>query len=88
LASETPELPNAKKWFNGFFDVTRYIKDFGAMLRFVIIVGIIYLLILGSFVLYKKYTTPKQKTTIGEVSGGKIDASTCDTKTKIGVVNF
>ena len=88
MASEQKELPNAKKWFGGFLDVTRYIKDFGAMLRFVIIGGIIYCLVLGSFIMYKKYTKPLQKTTIGTVQGGKIDASTCDTKTKVGVINF
>lgn len=82
------ELPDAKKWFGGFFDVTRYIKDLGTIFRMVLIIGVIYLVGIGGLAMYKRIAAKPAKTTIGAVSGGKVDASTNGTKTKIGVLNF
>ena len=78
------ELPDAKKWFSGFIDVTRYIKDAGTIIRMVVIVASCYALLIGGIALYKKWVPPpKQKTTLGDVTGqnAKVDASTSNTKT-------
>jgi hypothetical protein len=81
------ELPDAKKWFTGFFDVTRYIKDFGTILRMILILSLIYFIGMGGVAFYKRIISKKEKTTIGQVQGN-VDASTCNTKTKIGLINI
>lgn len=81
------ELPDAKKWFTGFFDVTRYIKDLGTIFRMILILSVIYLVGIGGLAMYKRIVAKKEKTTIGAVTGN-VDASTCNTKTKIGLINI
>jgi len=49
-----PELPDAKKWFGGFFDVTRYIKDIGTILRVVLILFVAYLIVVGCVALWRR----------------------------------
>ena len=93
MASSTPELPNAGKWFNGFIDVTRWIKDIGTILRIIVIIVVAYILFVGAIALWKKWIpAPKKKTptTIESVNctNGKCEISSGDKTSKFGVITF
>lgn len=88
------ELPDAGKWFTGFFDVTRYIKDFGTILRAVLIVTVAYLLFVGGVAVWKKFIPSKPKPvvhTIESITGGdnsKCDLSSGERVNKFGFITF
>ena len=83
-----PELPDAKKWFTGFIDVTRYIKDIGTIIRAILIICIAYLLVVGGVSLWKR-AMPKPKvptvTTLNNTGPCEVNG---DKKTKFGLINL
>jgi len=83
------ELPDAKRWFQGFIDVTRWIKDIGTIIRIIIVLAITYVLVIGGMALYKHWM-PKPKTpTIHHVETieGKCEIMQ-DKQTKWGFINL
>lgn len=84
-----PELPDAKKWFTGFFDVTRWIKDGGTLIRLLIISLSIFLLALGAGKLKQLFYSRKLPQ-IPNITGGEntFDNSQQKTKNKIGLFNL
>ncbi len=84
------ELPDAKKWFTGFFDITRWIKDGGTLIRLLLIAAAIWLLALGAGRIKQLFFTPPAPPQIQGVSGGKVsvDNSQQKVKNKIGVFNL
>ena len=82
-----PELPDAKKWFTGFMDVTRWIKDGGTLIRLVLIAVILLLLVLG-LKQVKGFFVRKQIPVIESVSGGSVKVDTGEKKIKNGIFNL
>ena len=82
-----PELPDAKKWFTGFIDVTRWIKDGGTLIRLVLIAVILLLLVLG-LKQVKGFFVRKQIPVIESVSGGSVKVDTGEKKIKNGIFNL
>jgi hypothetical protein len=81
------ELPDAKKWFTGFIDVTRWIKDGGTLIRLVLIAFILFLLVIGIKQiksLFIKKPTPVVET----VTGGTVKIDTGEKKNKFGLFNL
>jgi len=89
-----PELPDAKKWFTGFFDITRWIKDGGILLRIVGILGVCYLLYVGGTALWRKMVPPKPVPRIVETvnsTNGKVEVvneKKIEKKIKFGLINL
>lgn len=83
------ELPDAKKWFTGFADVTRWIKDLGTLGRLLIIVIIFFLLVVGAGKV-KQLFFSRALAPLPTISGGEntLDYSQQKTKNKIGVFNL
>ncbi len=82
-----PELPDAKKWFTGFIDVTRWIKDGGTLVRLVLIAVILLLLVLGLKQI-KGFFVRKQIPVIETVTGGTVKVDTGEKKNKFGIFNL
>ena len=82
-----PELPDAKKWFTGFFDVTRWIKDGGTLIRLVLIVIILFLLVIG-IKQVKGFFVKKQTPVVETVTGGSVKIDTGEKKQKFGIFNL
>jgi hypothetical protein len=82
-----PELPDAKKWFTGFFDVTRWIKDSGTLIRLILITIIVIAVVFG-LAQIKAMFNRKPAHVIDTISGGTNKVITGDTKTKWGLLNL
>ena len=84
-----PELPDAKKWFTGFIDVTRWIKDVGTLGRLLMIAAIFFLLVIGAGKARQLFF-PRAQAPVPTISGGEntLDYSQQKTKNKIGVFNL
>ena len=84
------ELPDAKKWFTGFIDVTRYIKDFGTIIRFVLILCVAYLLVVGGTALWKRAMPKPKVPTVSSVDckGNCEISGDVDKRVKWGFVNL
>ena len=82
------ELPDAKKWFTGFIDVTRWIKDIGTLIRVVIIIIVAYLLFVGGVAAWK-WVMPKPKVpTVSVLNNTGPCEVNGDKKTKFGLINL
>lgn len=85
------ELPDAKKWFTGFIDITRWLKDIGTLIRLVAILVIAYILLVGGIALWKKWIPkpkpPKPPITINDIYGdSKVEQG--DKTSKFGIITF
>lgn len=81
------ELPDAKKWFTGFIDVTRWIKDGGTLIRLALIVVILFLLVIG-IKQVKGFFARKQIPVVETVTGGTVKIDTGEKKIKNGLFNL
>lgn len=88
MSSGIPELPDAKKWWGGFTDVTRWVKDAGTWVRLIVISFALFALIMGATALWRIIVPKKtDKPAIGQVTGGTVDASN-NKKIKVGLNLF
>lgn len=83
------ELPDAKKWFTGWIDVTRWIKDFGTLGRLLVIAIVFFLLAVGAGKV-KQIFFSRSLPPLPTISGGEnnLDYSQQKTKNKIGIFNL
>lgn len=81
------ELPDAKKWFTGFIDVTRWIKDGGTLVRLVLIAVILFLLVIG-IKQVKGFFVRKQIPVVETVTGGSVKIDTGEKRIKNGLFNL
>ena len=89
------EVFDWKKWFTGMFDITRWGKDIGTLIRLACITAIVIACCFGIPAVLGKINTmitPKKvQPTIGDVSGGKVvtDASVNSKREiKLGILNW
>jgi hypothetical protein len=83
------ELPDAKKWFTGFFDVTRWIKDGGTLIRLILICIIIIAIVFGLAQIRGMITRKKPINVIDSVCGNAtVKVTTGDQKIKNGLLNI
>lgn len=91
MASGTPELPDAGKWFGGFIDITRWIKDGGTLVRLVVILILGFLLYTGVKDVLGLFKKPMAVPgiTATNTTGGKINVDTTQQKRwKFGIFNL